>query len=57
MIIFDIFIFEMGVCIGTCSKVEKNAPEINPRDRKEIKNNLESNHLDGEDCNLNTADN
>ena len=47
----------MGVCIGTCSKVEKTTPEIKPQDKKQIKNTLEPGSPDGEDCNLKTADN
>lgn len=47
----------MGVCIGTCSKVEKNSPEINPNDQKEIKNSLDPNALPQEDCNLKTTEN
>lgn len=47
----------MGVCVGACAKVDKNAPEINPNDQREIKKNLDPNNFDGDDCNLKTADN
>jgi hypothetical protein len=47
----------MGVCIGACSKVEKNVAEINPNDKKQIENNLAPDNFEGEQCNLKTAEN
>jgi len=47
----------MGVCIGTCSKVDKNTAEIKPGEKNDIKNNLQPGQFEGDDCNVNTADN
>jgi hypothetical protein len=47
----------MGVCIGACSKVDRNTAEINPNEKKQIENNLAPGAFEGENCNLKTSEN